>query len=383
MTIKADNILRRAALLLAGAASLVSCTNLIYDGEGACEDVVEVYLKYDYNIQRADMRAAHVGHALVYAIDQSGNVAATASVGAAECHDKNSTVQFRGLKPGRYTFMAMAMQNDCQTLASRSAARFRATLPSEGSPVCDFSVKLDREAIEGSDFFAVNAPKTGLDTLWVGNSIAPQGIEVVDPDLQRSRIIRDTISLVRDTKYLHLTLHQIQDKAGIFDKDFEVRIADANGTIDWDNSLIKDSDLLYTPFAAWTTALSEKGVAYDSEEEASKAPADDPIVERAAHFDISFSRLMYYATAAQGKNAELTIVNRMNGQIVARLNLPYYLSFGRDAYSTRNYSRQEYLDREYDYHLDFFLRDDNSQWEFMNVRVNILPWVMRFQNETL
>lgn len=385
MILKAENILvKRVSALLVCAAALMSCQkNIIFEYEGNCEDVVEVYLKYDYNIQRADMRADHVGWAQVYAIDQNGNVAASSVVNAAEAHDKNSTVKFRGLQPGRYTFMAMAMQHDYEKLAAKKAARFRATLPANGTPVSGFGVKLDREPVAGSDFFSVKAPSAGLDTLWVGQSIAPAGVEVPAYDQQRGKVIRDTVSLVRDTKYLHLTLHQITNRADIYDTDFAVAIADANGSIAWDNSLVKDDKLVYTPFACWTTALSQNGVAYDSEEEASKAPESDPIVERAAHFDISFSRLMYYAAAAEGTNAELTIVNVNTGKEVVRLNLPYYLSFGRDAYSVRNYSRQEYLDREYDYHLDFFLEDANSEWAYLNLRVNILPWVMRIQHSIL
>lgn len=381
MVIKAENILCKAALLLAGTATLLSCQkHLVFEDEGNCEDIVEVYLKYDYNIQRADMRPYHVRWANVYAIDEKGNVAAVKTVSPAEAADKNSTVKFDGLQPGRYTFAAMAMQSPYQNLAKGMDARFRATFPAVGAPISDLKVKLDRTAIPGSDAYAVEAPTSGLDTLWMGRSIKPQGIIVQKEEDQRGDVIRDTISLVRDTKYLHLTLHQIKNRADIHDTDFAVRISDSNGSLAWNNNLVADDQLVYTPHACWTTALSENGVAYDSEEEASSAPATDPIVERAAHFDISFSRLMYYATALEGINASLSIYNVHTGKEVVQLNLPYYLSFGRDAYSVRNYSRQEYLDREYDYHLDFFLEDNNDEWAYMNIKVNILPWVMRIQH---
>lgn len=381
MVTKAENILCKAAVLLAGAVSMISCQkHPVFEDQGNCEDVVEVYLKYDYNIQRADMRPFHVGWASVYAIDDKGNVAAVKTVSPAEAADKNSTVKFDGLQPGRYTFAAMAMQSPYETLAQGQGARFRATFPAVGSAVSALSVKLDRTPLAGSDLFEVEAPTNGLDTLWMGRSINPQGILMPEEIDQRGNVLRDTISLVRDTKYLHLTLHQIKNRADIHDTDFAVRISDSNGSLAWNNTLIPDASLLYTPHASWTTALSENGVAYDSEEEASQAPDTDPIVERAAHFDISFSRLMYYATALEGINASLSIFNVHTGKEVVQLNLPYYLSFGRDAYSVRNYSRQEYLDREYDYHLDFFLEDNNDEWAYMNIKVNILPWVMRIQH---
>ncbi|MCQ2185426.1 MAG: FimB/Mfa2 family fimbrial subunit [Bacteroidales bacterium] len=375
-------MLFKAALMLAGAVSIISCQkHPVFETEGNCEDVVEVYLKYDYNIQRADMRPYHVGWANVYAIDEKGNVAAVKTVSPAEAADKNSTVKFDGLQPGRYTFAAMAMQSPYEKLAQGQGARFRATFPANGSAVSDLTVKLDRNAVPGSDLFAVDAPANGLDTLWIGRSIKPQGVIVPKEEDQSGIVICDTISLVRDTKYLHLTLHQIKNRADIHDTDFAVRVSDSNGSLAWNNNLLSDSRLIYAPHASWTTALSENGVAYDSEEEASSAPATDPIVERAAHFEISFSRLMYYASASEGNNAVLSIVNASTGTEVVRLNLPYYLSFGRDAYSVRNYSRQEYLDREYDYHLDFFLEDSDTEWAYLSLKVNILPWVMRIQNQ--
>lgn len=382
MISKAENILCKAALVLAGATTLLSCQkHLVFEDEGNCEDVVEVYLKYDYNIQRADMRADHVGWANVYAIDEKGKVAAVKTVSPAEAADKNSTVRFDGLQPGRYTFAAIAMQSPYQDLAKGKGARFRATFPTVGSSVSDLTVKLDRNAVPGSDVRAVDAPANGLDTLWMGRSIKPQGILMLEEVEQRGNTIRDTISLVRDTKYLHLILHQLGERENIHDTDFEVYITDSNGYLQWNNELLTDSDLVYTPHAAWTTALSEKGVAYYSDEEASHAPADDPIVERAAHFDISFSRLMYYTAVSGMQNAELLIVSKETGEDAVRINLPYYLGFGKDAFSIRQYSEQEYLDREYDYHMDFFLQE--GKWAFIELKVNIMPWTKHFQRVEL
>lgn len=379
MIFKAENILHKSVLLLAGAAALISCQkHPVFETEGNCDDIVEVYLKYDYNIQRADMRAYHVGWATVYALDQNGRVAATAVVSPQEAADKNSTVRFAGLQPGRYNFMAVAMQKPYDQLAAGHGARFRATFPQNGEQVSKLDIVLDRKAANADGFCPVESPSNGLDTLWVGHSIAPQGVLVPAYEEQRGKVICDTVSLVRDTKYLHLTLHQTSEPANIYDTMFDVRVVDANGHLAWTNELVPDQTLEYTPFAAWTTALSQNGVPYYNQQDASQAPASDPIVERAAHYDISFSRLMYYAANA-GENAELQIVNKTTGQEVVRINLPYYLAFGRGAYATMNYSSQEYLDREYDYHLDFFLK--NGQWEFMSLHVNILPWAMRFQNE--
>lgn len=363
MILKAENILIRLALLLSGAAMAASCTGLVFEQEGNCDDDVEVYLKYDYNVQRADMRPFHVGWAEVYAIDQNGKVAATATVSPQEAADKNSTVKFGGLQPGHYTFMAIAMQRPYEQLAAESGARFRANLPVVGSEASSLEVRLDRKN-EGGEFSKVNAPACGLDTLWIGHSFKG-GITMPEVNSQTGTTHRDTISLVRDTKYLHLTLHQTENRPDIHDTDYEVRVIDANGHLGWDNNLIKDETIEYTPFASWTTELTE----------------DDTVIERAAHFNISFSRLMY--NAAGKPNATLEIFSKATNKTVARVDLAYYLAFGRDAFAMRNYTPQEYLDRQYDYRMDFFLND--RTWEKLEISVglsiNVLPWAIRFQNE--
>lgn len=367
--------------LVATTGLLASCKGLIYEYEGNCDDTVEIYLKYDYNTARADMRADHVGYAVVYAVDHNGNVAASQTVSGREVHDKNLNVVFSGLQPGRYTFTALAMQRPYEDCVKGQGARWRVEFPSVSSAVSGLNARLDRSAAADAEgLHHVDAPKVGLDTLWIGQSIKAGGVEVLPVEQQRGNVLRDTVSLVRDTKYLHLTLHQVENRADIYDTDFSVRIVDANGHLAWDNGLIADETLLYTPFAQWTTAMSESGAAYDSEQEAQQAPASDPIVERAAHFDISFGRLMYY-TAMEGVNANLQIVSNETSETVVDINLPYYLAFGRDAYAIHNYSRQEFLDREYDYHLDFFLQD--GEWKYLTLKVNVMPWVKRIQHNDL
>ncbi|MBQ0127329.1 MAG: FimB/Mfa2 family fimbrial subunit [Bacteroidales bacterium] len=369
-------------LLLSAAAALSSCSRLIYDYEGNCDDYVEIYLKYDYNIERADMRPDHAGYAMVYAVDEYGNIAARTEVSGAEIHDKNSVVRFNGLQPGRYTFTAVAMQKPYEVCAAGNGARFRAKFPEVGNVISDLNVKLDRNsAADEHGCHAVEAPAQGLDTLWIGQSITEGGIVVPKHEDQRGNAIKDTVSLVRDTKYLNLTLHQIDKPAEIYDTDFIVTIVDNNGHLAWDNALLPDDDLLYSPHASWTTSMSEKGVVYMSEEEAQKAPQDDPIKERAAHFELSFSRLMYYASASEGNNATLCIKTKEKGDVVVEINLAYFLAIGRDAYSVHNYSAQEYLDREYHYSLDFFL--DKVGWKFVNIKVNTTPWSRRIYNQTL
>ncbi len=42
-----------------------------------------------------------------------------------------------------------------------------------------------------------------------------------------------------------------------------------------------------------------------------------------------------------------------------------------------HYSAQEFLDREYDYKLDFFLQ--GNQWKYVQLSISILDWSKRIQ----
>lgn len=77
----------------------------------------------------------------------------------------------------------------------------------------------------------------------------------------------------------------------------------------------------------------------------------------------------------------LHIYNKVSGKTVALINLPDILQQGRDAYAAQNYGIQEYLDREYDYRLDFFLI--GTEWQYMNLSVGVLDWTKRIQHISL
>lgn len=119
-------------------------------------------------------------------------------------------------------------------------------------------------------------------------------------------MVHDTISLVRDTKELTLSLHQIDAPADISVEDFSFEITCANGTIGHDNSLWEDERLTYKPYFTWDT---------DFRDEAGN------VKERTAHAAMMFSRLVLYPVAQNEQNAMLSIFNKKTGEEVVRINL--------------------------------------------------------------
>ena len=56
-----------------------------------------------------------------------------------------------------------------------------------------------------------------------------------------------TISLVRDTKHLNITMRHLDFPDDVFHHDYEVTIVDDNATLLHDNALAPSDSLRYTP----------------------------------------------------------------------------------------------------------------------------------------
>lgn len=355
------------SLFVAAVAVMTSCSMMTEDLP-ECETLVRVSIKYDYNIQRADMFHDHAGMVRLFVIDADNEtVVRDVTYSNRDNNDmlkmdnnRYFTVTFNDLPGGHnYRFMAVALQRPYDETIVPATDKFIGTFPNIGENANKLTMRLTRSDVADQDNrHRVTAPDCGLDTLWIGNTTKP----VFVPEYAgKNVVVADTLSLVRDTKYLTLTLRQLDDRTAIFDNQFRIEIVDKNGFLAWNNQLINDDLLLYKPHAQWTSEVLN---------------SDNEVIERAAHYDISFSRLMYYMN---NQNASLRVYNVETEEVVADINLPSILSQGRNAFEIYNYSPQEYLDREYDYDLDMFLL--GGKWQYINVKVNIAAWVIRIQRE--
>ena len=224
------------------------------------------------------------------------------------------------------------------------------------------------------------APMDGITVPTIAKTTKPYSVYPVEDQLvtvQDGYATYATISLIRDTKHLNITLRQLDDPADINADDYEVTIMDDNPVLGADNSLLPGDSLLYTPYAQWTTRFDEDGLAIEGDiHPATRAAV---VTERTAHYNLMFNRLVYDEDAM--KNARLQIRNKKTDEVVANINLASMLAEGRIAFDYYNYSPQEYLDREYDYELNFFLKGD--KWQYVDINIHILAWALRKQNVVL
>ncbi len=392
------NICMGWGFIMAGSL-LASCNDLMHDDLPPCDMGVDLQFKYDYNVQRADMFNDHVGGLCVFVYDEQGNFIARHDAyndaTSQSLKDPNYAMRIN-LEPGKYRFVTFAFQKKYEDALAQPGAKFQIALPQQGDNITALHARLDRE--QGK----VNNQSQPLDTLWQG--LSNELVEVKDLQVTRHTIglVRDTkqltislhqtdepaninaddfsyqitnangdisyevtrhtIGLVRDTKQLTISLHQTDEPANINADDFSYQITNANGDISYDNSLLPDEELTYTPYYTWTTEFKD---------------TEGNVKERTAHAALMFSRLIWHPAEENDKNAILTITNKTTGEEVARINLADFLAQGRGAFEARHYSEQEFLDREYDYKLDFFLQ--GNQWKYVQLSISILDWSKRIQ----
>lgn len=351
--------------------ALVSLT-LFSSCEMMKEDVDDTYcglfvcFKYDYNLQRADMFKDHVGGVTLYVFDSEGRFIRTyednniPQMGTLLYDGSYSyCMKINDLPKGDYRFIALANQKSYDETLLTPGAKYRRTKLNPGDPNDNLTVTLDRKPMLGIPKVPYPVDNTApLDTLWHGMT----GSEAIH--VEPYGYTTTIISMTRDTKMLTIGLHNLDDPKNISADEFDVYILDSNGTIAYNNELVADDELLYTPFHTWDTkSLDGYGT----------------MTDKTAHFCLTFNRLIWHDKADE--NALLIIRNKTTEKEVAAINLTDFLSQGRNAYDQYAYSRQEYLDRSYDYYMDFFIKGD--MWQYADVRINVLSWAKRIQNVSL
>ena len=364
------NILVLCAAISLLSLFLSSCSMMQEDRSNCpdCRNPLRIMLRYDYNTARANMFPDHVEEATVYVVDPQTNVVidqqtARNTAEAKPLRDVSFGFNFEGLTPGNYRLYA--------TGRSEADAAYTVNTPSiaEAISKLQFTVPADNEG---------NVYKQRLDTLW--NTLQP--IEVTVPE---DGATEATIPLMRLTNDLNVLIFRRDTPADNSHERYDVRVVDENPMLDYDNQPTADHIgrpmMTYRPFAAWTTETT-----IDDSSAASLTRAEgETVAERNAHYDLSLSRLVYHSEDAR-RNPRLIITNREDGYEIVNIDLCYYLALARNAYEYYHYGIQEYLDREYDYRLDFgFERkpDGHDTWKYMTIHIHVLSWALRIQNEEL
>ncbi len=378
--------INRIAACLALGSLMASCS-LIEDDLPECG--LDLYFRYDYNLERANMFPDHVGGLRAYIYDENGKFLTSqtqARTAAANPFKQDGYHMHFSLPKGKYRVVAVAFQKDYSEALATIGAKFRYAEPAVGDDITNLRFDLDHSATADADGrFSVDATAP-LDTLWIGMSgneltantyhAAPQA-QLIDVSGDKGAS-RDTISLVRDTKQINVTLRDIDQPANMDVNNFDFRIVDRNPSLLWNNVVDESATLLYTPYNTWNT--DDRTVSTSSA--ASVSPLADAAtgIGRIAHADFMTSRILYHDTDA-ANDAILSVTNRTTGAEVIRVDLADLLSRLRTSADIYRYTPQQFLDRGYDYRLTFFLKGDT--WNYVNIEISVLSWSKRIQREQL
>lgn len=377
--------INRIAACLALGSLMASCS-LVEDDLPECG--LDLYFRYDYNLERANMFPDHVGGLRAYIYDENGKFLTSqteARTAATNPFKRDGYHMHFSLPKGKYRVVAVAFQKDYSETLATSGAKFRYAEPAVGDDITNLRFDLDHSATADADGrFAVDATAP-LDTLWIGMSgneltantyhAAPQA-QLIEVKGDKGSM-RDTISLVRDTKQINVTLRDLAQPAEMDVNNFEFRIVDRNPSLLWNNVVDENASLLYKPYNTWNT--EDRTVSTSATSGVTTLADAATGVGRIAHADFMTSRILYHDNADD--DAILSVTNRTTGAEVIRVDLADLLSRLRTSADIYRYTPQQFLDRGYDYRLSFFLQGD--RWMYVNIEISVLSWSKRIQREQL
>lgn len=300
-----------------------------------CRNPLRIHLCYDYNTQRANMFSNHVEETTIYVVDDATGLVVESMTTGNDVKNqplRNPTFAFNveGLVAGRYRLYA--------TGRSAADAAFNIEEPSIGESIDKLQFELPADT-------AGNVPALRLDTIWT--ALRPIIVDVPEDEATEA-----TIPLMRLTNDLSVTVFRRDKPADNDHKRYDVRVISP--------FVGHSSKMTYHPFAQWTT----------------EATTDNVITERNAHYDLSLGRLVNHDDARY--NPRLVIRNREDDTEVVNIDLCYYLALARNAFEIQHYDIQEYLDREYNYRIDFGL--EGNHWKTVAIYIDVLSWSLRIQN---
>lgn len=308
--------------LVCGALLALTATSCdtIYDHEGDCESHYLMRFKFDYNILEADAFHSQVGAVRLWAIDPETRQVVKTWTESGEALKLADYAIEMDLPAGTYDFLCWAGDG--------------ATDPNQ------FVIDSKNLSCE-----IVDHPGQKLKPLFYGSLS-----QIALPEGEGTYYY--TCPLIKDTNYLNISLVHLGAGKEMGKDDFKFQVTSSDAYMDSCNRLIPPRDITYTPFAIVPQQVS-------TETDNSGLMAE-----------ITTGRIM-----ADG-NSRLTVTNTASGKPVLSVPLAKLLLAVKGNYH-EHWTEQEYLDRQDEYRLIFFLKDDDH---WMNAYIYVNSWKVVLQD---
>lgn len=328
--------LLKSSLCFAAATALLSglaaCDSMIYDHEGDCEVIYRLHLRYDRNMLWADATARHVRSVKIVAFDADGRQVWSRTAPGDEIVAEDFTFTLP-LEAGDYRILAWCGVADDNSSFTLPDARPTAS-------VTDHHCRMIRTT-EG-------------DTHISDRDLLPLFHGEMDLTLPASpddgATFDYTLPLTKDTNVVRVVLQNLSGET-LSTSDFDFAITDNNGHLGHDNIPVNTHETIsYRPWSVQSGST-------DINATPGRVTSVSAVVA-----EMTVSRLM------ADSRARLTVTNRASGRIVASIPVVDYALLVKGNYN-RTMTDQEYLDRQDEYNMTFFI-DETGSWLSSTVIIN-------------
>lgn len=319
-----------SAIAFCGIAAVTGC---VYDDIDGCPTRRYVQIRYDKNLKFADAASLEVKSVKIYAADENGIVVYAKTSSAAELSESGYQVDISDLPSGNYTLV---------TWAEGEQRNPDSYMPISVIPGKTHVHELKR-IIKRNPSGEV---EKDLTPLFHGMA------ENVDfTDFRTGGTRRAALSLTKNTNNVRIILQHLSGEP-VDVKNFKFFISDDNGTIDWNNELTVSDSVHYKAWSvsSGSASMSNMSCAGTSQTEIGVAMAE-----------LTVGRLV------KGHRPILNVCNTQGDKVLSIPLIDYALLI--KGHYNSSLSDQEYLDRQDEYNMTFFL-DKEDNWVNSSILIN-------------
>ena len=321
--------------------SLITVIMIMANSSCTKEDMsnckVVVGFIYDYNILSANALENQADQVNLYVFGED-NILVQQCTSGSESLTNDFNMKLLGLKAGKYRFVAWAKS----TKLSNEQADFKVP-----------SFKVNVSSI--NDLIYVLKRESGIQQHELNNML----VGVTEAEINYDKdLLNVSVNLKKVNHKIRIVILPVTPEAELDVADYEFSVIDksGNGRINYDYNVLPDEQIIYRPYYAANLELDDIGIIEQQE------------INKAAVVEINTSRIM------EANAPRLHIVKKANNKEIVSLNLPKLFSLTKME-DHREWSLQEYLDRQDSYTITLFFNNDT----WMSGVIIINGWVI---NET-
>ena len=349
------------------ALGFSSCAS-VFDAEQDCKTGIALGFVYDYHMQRgANAFPFNVDCVTVLVFDSAGNYLTQQSEERDELlEDPNYRMQLL-LEPGDYHLVVYGGLA-CEDARFDFAPDFSSAATRSGH-VNDILVTLPLE--DGVSKKQLH----NVEERWGGLFYGTHDFTLTEEDLS-TRLREETVYLKNDTNDIQVILQEIDSPYTLDYADFDFTIIDDNFVLDSNNDVVEiateQEQPVYKPYAKENRIMGY--VEYVDRNGARLTESEEQPVQVAC-VEFSTSRLL----VKHLDSARLVITRRSTGDTLVDIPLITYLAATRGFGVNWIKTDQEYLDRQDQWTLMFFLQ--SGVW--VDVRIAVNGWTVRLNDVKL